>query len=153
MLKVNRGEQAKHCFMEALALDIKCYESFEQLINGEMLMPDEGLSAFSTLSVVFDVDGCIEWEFVQGLAYKQQTPEDAEFVRLLYMSRLRKYKRADEQLHARTALVDRFGLGDNPDVLWSFADALYAQFRWADCFKITERCAQCITSCNHHGLT
>lgn len=78
---------------------------------------------------------------MQSLAYKQQAAEDAEFVRLLYQSRLRKYKRAHEQLLARTALVDKYGLGDNPDVLWSFADALYAQFRWADCFRITERCA------------
>jgi hypothetical protein len=33
----------------------------------------------------------------------------------------------------------KYGLGDNPDVLFSFADALYAGFRWADCFAITER--------------
>lgn len=31
-----------------------------------------------------------EWEFVQGLAYKEQTPEDAEFVKLVYTIRLRK---------------------------------------------------------------
>lgn len=42
MLKLNRGDQAKHCFMEALALDVKCYESFEQLISGEMMTPNEG---------------------------------------------------------------------------------------------------------------
>lgn len=53
MLKVNRSEQAKQCFMEALALDVKCYESFEQLINGEMLMPDEGTLSPSLLPVAF----------------------------------------------------------------------------------------------------
>ena len=42
MLKLNRGVQAKQCFMEALALDVKCYESFEQLMSGEMMTPDEG---------------------------------------------------------------------------------------------------------------
>lgn len=42
MLKLNRGDQAKHCFMEALALDVKCYDAFEQLISGEMMTPDEG---------------------------------------------------------------------------------------------------------------
>ena len=41
-LKTNRGEQAKLCFMEALTLDVKCYEAFEQLVNGEMMTPDEG---------------------------------------------------------------------------------------------------------------
>lgn len=42
MLKLNRGEQAKQCFMEALALDVKCYDSFEQLVSSEMMTPDEG---------------------------------------------------------------------------------------------------------------
>lgn len=51
MLKVNRGEQAKHCFMEALALDVKCYESFDQLVNGEMLMPDEGSQSLLPLAL------------------------------------------------------------------------------------------------------
>lgn len=32
--------------MEALALDVKCYESFEQLVGGEMLMPEEGSFVF-----------------------------------------------------------------------------------------------------------
>jgi len=42
MLKLNRGDQAKHCFMEALALDVKCYDAFEQLVSGEMMTPEEG---------------------------------------------------------------------------------------------------------------
>lgn len=42
MLKLNRSDQAKRCFLEALALDVKCYDSFEQLINGEMMSADEG---------------------------------------------------------------------------------------------------------------
>ncbi|KAF8072071.1 hypothetical protein FPV67DRAFT_1483779 [Lyophyllum atratum] len=121
MLKLNRGDQAKQCFMEALALDVKCYDAFEQLVTGEMMTPDE------------------EWEFVQGLAYASQTPQDAEFVRLIYTCRLRKYKHAAEHAVTRQRLVDEFGLGDNPDVLYSFADALYANFRWADCFVITSR--------------
>jgi anaphase-promoting complex subunit 6 len=44
MLKLNRADQAKTCFMEALALDVKCADAFSQLVNAEMLSPDEGLS-------------------------------------------------------------------------------------------------------------
>lgn len=83
----------------------------------------------------------IEWEFVQSLAYKQQTPHDAEFIQLMYTSRLRKYKHTREHELIRRRLVDEFGLKDNVDVLFSFADAAYAQFRWADCFVITSRYA------------
>ncbi len=42
MLKLNRGETAKECFMEALALDVKCYDAFDQLVSGEMMSTDEG---------------------------------------------------------------------------------------------------------------
>lgn len=87
-----------------------------------------------------DTDCLSEWEFVQSLAYKDQTPEDAEFVRLVYTSRLRKYKHAEEHALSRRRLVKEFGLSDNPDVLYSFADALYTQFRWLDCYAITSRC-------------
>ncbi|KAJ7659922.1 TPR-like protein [Mycena rosella] len=121
MLKLNRGDQAKQCFMEALALDVKCFDAFEQLVSGEMMTPDE------------------EWEFVQSLAYSSQTPQDASFVQLIYTARLRKYKHAAEHALTRQRLVEEYGLGDNPDVLFSFADALYAGFRWADCFAITTR--------------
>ncbi|KAJ6494696.1 cell division control protein 16 [Mycena vitilis] len=121
MLKLNRGDQAKQCFMEALSLDVKCFDAFEQLVSGEMMTPDE------------------EWEFVQGLAYSSQTPQDASFVQLIYTARLRKYKHAAEHALTRQRLVEEYGLGDNPDVLFSFADALYAGFRWADCFAITTR--------------
>ncbi|KAF9059802.1 hypothetical protein BDP27DRAFT_1340749 [Rhodocollybia butyracea] len=116
MLKLNRGDQAKNCFMEALALDVKCYDAFEQLISGEMMTPEE------------------EWEFVQGLAYASQAPQDAAFIQLIYTTRLRKYKHAEEHALTRQRLVEEYGLGDNPDVLFSFADALYANFRWSDCF-------------------
>jgi hypothetical protein len=80
-----------------------------------------------------------EWEFVQSLAFSSQTPQDASFVQLIYTARLRKYKHAAEHALTRQRLVEEFGLGDNPDVLFSFADALYAGFRWADCFAITTR--------------
>jgi hypothetical protein len=83
----------------------------------------------------------LEWEFVQGLAYSAQAPEDAEFMQLIYTSRLRKYKHVAEHALTRQKLVDEYGLGDNADVLFSFADALYAHFRWADCYTITSRWA------------
>lgn len=60
-------------------------------------------------------------------------------MRIMYTSRLRKLKHAEEHTLARTRLVDEYGLGDNPDVLYSFADALYTNFRFADCFTVTSR--------------
>ncbi|KIJ66721.1 hypothetical protein HYDPIDRAFT_174107 [Hydnomerulius pinastri MD-312] len=121
MLKLNRGDQAKLCFMEALTLDVKCYDAFNQLVSGEMMTPEE------------------EWEFVQGLAYREQTQEDADFIQLMYTSQLRKYNHTKEHALTRERLVEDFGLSDNPDVLYSFADALFTQLRYADCYAITSR--------------
>lgn len=42
MLKLNRSAAAKESFMEALALDAKCYDAFEMLVGGEMMNADEG---------------------------------------------------------------------------------------------------------------
>ncbi len=55
MLKLNRGDQAKQCFMEALALDVKCFEAFDQLVTGEMMTPDEGIVDHFFLSPI-DLD-------------------------------------------------------------------------------------------------
>lgn len=138
MLKLNRADSAKQCFMEALALDVKCYDAFDQLISGEMMTADEGSSDLTRAAQNPKVTSP-EWNFVQGLAYASQAPQDSQFVQLIYTSRLRKYKHATEHTLTRQRLVDEYGLGDNPDVLYSFADALYANFRWADCFTITTR--------------
>lgn len=59
MLKLNRGDQAKHCFMEALALDVKCYEAFEHLISGEMMTPEEG--ALPVVSRSSPLDDLLVW--------------------------------------------------------------------------------------------
>ncbi len=138
MQKIGRVDQAKECFMEALGLDVKCYESFEKLVSTEMMTSDEGWRQSYRLSLSINYPPS-EWEFVQSLPYQVQTPKDAEFVRLMYTTRLRKYKHTEEHALARQKLVEQYHLGDNPDVLFSFADSLYLSFRWHDCFTITSR--------------
>jgi anaphase-promoting complex subunit 6 len=71
-LQLLATERAKDCFIEALSVDVKCYDSFEALIQANLMEVDE------------------EWEFIQGLAYGAQTEEDAEFVKMVYTVRLRK---------------------------------------------------------------
>lgn len=61
-------------------------------------------------------------------------------MQLIYTTRLRKYKHRQEHALTRQRLVEDYALGDNPDVLYSFADALYTNFRFADCYAITSRC-------------
>ncbi|KAH8822920.1 cell division control protein 16 [Flagelloscypha sp. PMI_526] len=124
MLKLNRGERAKECFMEALVLDAKCFDSFEMLVSNEMMTVEE------------------EWNFVQGLAYAAHTPDDAGFVQLIYTTRLRKNSHVEEQKATLQKLIKDFGMGDNPDVLTSAADTLYNQSQWEQCYTLTTRILQ-----------
>lgn len=48
-------------------------------------------------------------------------------------------KHGDKIALARKRLTEEFGLGDNCDLLYTLADSLYNQFRWADCFAVTSR--------------
>jgi hypothetical protein len=41
-LHLNAIDRAKMCFMEAVSLDVKCYESFDVLVGGNMMALDEG---------------------------------------------------------------------------------------------------------------
>jgi len=42
-LKLNRDQTAKECFLEALSLDVKNYDAFDQLTTNSMLTVHEGL--------------------------------------------------------------------------------------------------------------
>ncbi|KAF8339828.1 uncharacterized protein EI90DRAFT_3037909 [Cantharellus anzutake] len=121
LLRIGRAEDAKESLMEALAIDYKNVDAFEQLIGGEMMKIDE------------------EWEFIQSLQFHGEDPFCTEFVRSIYTVRLRKFKHQHEIALARHKLSTDYRLADNVDVLFSFADSLFAQYRYADCFAITSR--------------
>lgn len=44
-LHLNAADRAKECFMEALSIDVKCYDSFDALVSGNMMDVNEGASA------------------------------------------------------------------------------------------------------------
>jgi hypothetical protein len=60
---------------------------------------------------------------------------------------LLKLKHLDEMAVARNRLIKEYGMTDNADLLYGFADALFAQYRYADCFAITSRYAEGVINC------
>jgi len=50
-----------------------------------------------------------------------------------------KFKHRHEIAFARHKLSTEYRLADNVDVLFGFADSLFADYRYADCFAITSR--------------
>nr|XP_019011300.1 anaphase-promoting complex subunit 6 [Kwoniella pini CBS 10737]OCF50081.1 anaphase-promoting complex subunit 6 [Kwoniella pini CBS 10737] len=121
-LRLSSFALAKESFMEALMLDVKNYDSFKELIEGGMMSEKE------------------EWEFIRNLAYRKQlSEEDGNFVKLIYMTKLKKDGHVHEVAQAREALTNQYGLGDNCDVLVGLADELYSKYKWEDCYAVTTK--------------
>lgn len=128
-LRLEDLPRARDAFMAALALDVKNYQAFAALVDGEMLGTDE------------------QWAFVQGLEYAAQAGdepgarEDYELVRLLYTTQLSKQARthAATTAAARRRLVAEYALDDDPDVLCGLAAELIARLRYSDAFVVTSR--------------
>lgn len=81
-----------------------------------------------------------EWEFINNLAYRQQLAnEEADFVRFMYISKLRKDAHVSEIAAARKQLVETYQLDDNCDVLVGLAEELFARYKWEDCYVVTSK--------------
>lgn len=92
MLKMNRTDKAKECFLEALLLDVKNYEAFDVLVTGEMMNVDEGTQPFTIALGAGFHRCCAEWEVIQTLSYSEHAREDADFVQMMYTIRLKKVR-------------------------------------------------------------
>uniref|UniRef100_A0A060T1W4 ARAD1C19624p n=1 Tax=Blastobotrys adeninivorans TaxID=409370 RepID=A0A060T1W4_BLAAD len=111
----NNFDQAKECYMNAVRIDIKCYQAFSQLIKNSLLSPSE------------------EWRFLQSLDFK-----DAELTKALYLVGLSKYTNLASYKSAEALLSEQYGLGENSDVLLSRADMLFVQCRFRECLQLCE---------------
>lgn len=119
----NNLERAKECYKEAVIVDVKCYEAFDELIRNDMLTPVE------------------EWEFLQQLDFND-VDENSELVKLLYTSRLNKYLNRDKVYEADMILKEDYNLKQNTDVLLSEADLLYVQCKFQKCLELCEEILQ-----------
>ncbi|WWC63108.1 uncharacterized protein I303_105708 [Kwoniella dejecticola CBS 10117] len=121
-LRLSSFALAKESFMEALMLDVKNYDAFKELIEGGMMSEKE------------------EWEFIRNLSYRKQlSEEEGNFVKLIYMTKLKKDGHVHEVAEARESLTSQYGLGDNCDVLVGLADELYSKYKWEDCYAVTNK--------------
>lgn len=79
--------------MQALLLDVKNYDAFRELVEGSMMTSAEGAYQCFQLQVV-RADRA-EWEFMENLAYRSQlSDEQANFVKLMYRTKLKKVSRS-----------------------------------------------------------
>jgi anaphase-promoting complex subunit 6 len=128
--KQNAFDRAKECYKDAVRIDVQCFEAFEQLMKNCLMSPDE------------------EWIFLDSLNFDTITSSDdssqeaAEFTKMLYTTRLSKYKNPTAFTAATETLSTHYNLATNPDLLLSKADLLFTQCKFKDAMAITNSILQ-----------
>ncbi|KAI1096707.1 TPR-like protein [Rostrohypoxylon terebratum] len=130
--KQNAFDRAKECYKDAVRIDVQCFEAFQQLMKNSLMSPDE------------------EWQFLESLDFDAITvtadpgssQEAAEFTRMLYTTRLSKYRNPAAFTTASETLSTHYNLASNPDLLLARADLLYTQCKYKDALAITESVLQ-----------
>ena len=126
--KQNAFDRAKECYRDAVRIDVQCFEAFRQLMQNQLLAPDE------------------EWDFLESLDFDSihvngdvsGSQEAAHFTKMLYSTRLSKYHNPEDFTEAYDSLSTHYNLEMNPDLLLARADLLFTQCRYRDALAITE---------------
>lgn len=125
--KQNAFDRAKECYKDAVRIDVQCFEAFEQLMKNCLMSPEE------------------EWQFLESLDFDtisvtddtSSSQEAAEFTKMLYTTRLSKYKNPAAFTTATETLSTHYNLATNPDLLLSKADLFFTQCKFKDALAIT----------------
>ncbi|KAM0347986.1 hypothetical protein ACHAPU_004489 [Fusarium lateritium] len=125
--KQNAFDRAKECYKDAVRIDVQCFEAFQQLMNNSLLSPDE------------------EWQFLESLDFDSihvsgdvsSSQQAADFTKMLYTTRLSKYRNPAAFEAAYDSLSTHYHLASNPDLQLARGDLLYTQCRYRDALNIT----------------
>ena len=123
--KQNAFDRAKECYKDAVRIDIQCFEAFDQLMKNQLMPPDE------------------EWAFLESLEFdsvsspSETAQEAAQFTKMLYTTRLSKYKNPQEFSHATETLSTHYNLAANADLLLAQAELLFTQCRFSQSLAVT----------------
>ncbi|KAK7541502.1 hypothetical protein IWX49DRAFT_507088 [Phyllosticta citricarpa] len=129
--KQNAFDRAKECYKDAVRIDVQCFEAFDQLMKNCLMSPEE------------------EWQFLESLNFEtistgdaSSSQEAAEFTKMLYITRLSKYKNPDDFTAATETLSTHYNLANNPDILLSKAEQFFTQCRFNEALTLTSSILQ-----------
>ncbi|KAK6622538.1 hypothetical protein RUM44_002350 [Polyplax serrata] len=116
---LDNRDLATDCYKQALLMDVHCYEAFEALIQHQMLSAND------------------EIELLVSLPYNKHCPSetDANFVRLLYETKLNKYRSINKIEEYHPLLLKLEG---NLDLMVAEAERHYYNCNYTMCWKITQ---------------
>jgi anaphase-promoting complex subunit 6 len=126
--KQNAFDRAKECYKDAVRIDVQCFEAFDQLMKNSLMSPDEEDEFLESL----------DFASIKAPGDEPDMPDEpADYVHMLYHTRLSKYRNPRAFNTAAESLATHYGLASNPDLLLARADLLYTQSRFKDALSIT----------------
>ncbi|KAL8872596.1 MAG: hypothetical protein Q9174_001794, partial [Haloplaca sp. 1 TL-2023] len=127
--KQNAFDRAKECYMDAVRIDVQCFEAFDQLTKNCLLSPEEEWTFLESL----------DFDTVNAHSTTDSSQEAAQFTKMLYTTRLSKYKNPADFSNAVESLSQHYNLASNPDILLSKAELLFTQCRFKQALAITAK--------------
>jgi len=129
--KQNAFDRAKECYKDAVRIDVQCFEAFNQLMKNSLMSPEEEETFLESL----------DFESIKppssSSSSESADDEPADYVHMLYQTRLSKYRNPRAFNTAVESLSTHYGLADNADLLLARADLFYTQCRFRDALAIT----------------
>lgn len=127
--KQNAFDRAKECYKDAVRIDVRCFEAFDQLMRNKLLSPQE------------------EWEFLGSLDFDSvmvdedlSTSQQAgELAKMLYTTRMSKYSHVDELMTTVETLESHYNLGSNHDILLAKAETFFTRCRFREALELTTK--------------
>ncbi|CAR21815.1 CDC16-like protein [Lachancea thermotolerans] len=116
---LNNFDKAKESLKEALLVDVKNFEAFDELISKNLLTPTE------------------QWTFISSLDFSD-LDDNEELIKSLYITKLSKYLNLDQVHNAHEFLGEEYKLDNNTDLIQSNADTLFTQCKFSECLKLCE---------------
>ncbi|CAK7564767.1 MAG: anaphase-promoting complex subunit Cut9 [Sporothrix epigloea] len=135
--KQNVFDRAKECYKDAVRIDVQCFEAFQQLTKNQLMAPDEEWEFLNSLNFESITVGPIASGADGSTPTEDVVQEAADFTRMLYSTRLSKYRNPGVFAAAAESLASHYRLGNNADLLLARADLAYSQCRYEDALALT----------------
>ncbi|EDO15826.1 hypothetical protein Kpol_1057p14 [Vanderwaltozyma polyspora DSM 70294] len=115
----NNFSKAKDSFKEALLVDIKNFEAFEELTSKNLLTPKE------------------EWELINSLDFSS-LDDNQEMIKCLYTIRLSNTINSELIKRSKKILLDDYDMKDNIDLIKCDIELYHTSCKFNDCLELCE---------------
>ncbi|CCK71432.1 anaphase promoting complex subunit CDC16 KNAG_0H00160 [Huiozyma naganishii CBS 8797] len=116
---LNNFSSAKDAFKEAIAIDVKNFEAFNELTSKSLLTPQQ------------------EWDLIETLDFSI-LDDNEDIIKNFYVLRLSKLINKERTEAAQRLLAEEYNLDSNVDYIHSNIEILFSQCKFGECLHVCE---------------